>query len=74
MNYLWLIFGLLSALFASLVAIFGKIGLKGIDTNVATAIRAVIMALFLIVVVAFQGRLNKVGEILLIKRLFCLLC
>ncbi|ADL42258.1 protein of unknown function DUF6 transmembrane [Caldicellulosiruptor obsidiansis OB47] len=64
MNYLWLIFGLLSALFASLVAIFGKIGLKGIDTNVATAIRAVIMALFLIVVVAFQGRLNKVGEIL----------
>jgi len=61
MNYLWLIFGLLSALFASLVAIFGKIGLKGIDTNVATAIRAVIMALFLIVVVAFQGRLNKVG-------------
>jgi len=68
MNYLWLIFGLLSALFASLVAIFGKIGLKGIDTNVATAIRAVIMALFLIVVVAFQGRLNKVGEILTDKK------
>lgn len=68
MNYLWLIFGLLSALFASLVAIFGKIGLKGIDTNVATAIRAVIMALFLIVVVAFQGRLNKVREILTDKK------
>ncbi|ADQ04924.1 protein of unknown function DUF6 transmembrane [Caldicellulosiruptor owensensis OL] len=68
MNYLWLIFGLLSALFASLVAIFGKIGLKGIDTNVATAIRAVIMALFLIVVVVFQGRLNKVGEILADKK------
>uniref|UniRef100_A0A7C5V2Q8 EamA family transporter n=1 Tax=Caldicellulosiruptor owensensis TaxID=55205 RepID=A0A7C5V2Q8_9FIRM len=68
MNYLWLIFGLLSALFASLVAIFGKIGLKGIDTNVATAIRAVIMALFLIVVVVFHGRLNKVGEILADKK------
>ncbi|BCS80945.1 EamA family transporter [Anaerocellum diazotrophicum] len=68
MNYLWLIFGLLSALFASLVAIFGKIGLKGIDTNVATAIRAVIMAAFLIIVVAFQGRLNKVSDVLADKK------
>jgi len=68
MNYLWLIFGLLSALFASLVAIFGKIGLKNLDTNVATAIRAVIMALFLVLVIIFQGRLNKVGEILANKK------
>lgn len=68
MNYLWLIFGLLSALFASLVAIFGKIGLKGIDTNVATAIRAVIMAAFLIIVVAFQGRLSKVSDVLADKK------
>ncbi|WPX07766.1 EamA family transporter [Anaerocellum danielii] len=68
MNYLWLIFGLLSALFASLVAIFGKIGLKGIDTNVATAIRAVIMAAFLIIVVAFQGRLSKVSDVFADKK------
>ncbi|ABP67311.1 EamA family transporter [Caldicellulosiruptor changbaiensis] len=68
MNYLWLIFGLLSALFASLVAIFGKIGLKNLDTNVATAIRAVIMALFLVLVIIFQGRLNKIGEILASKK------
>lgn len=68
MNYLWLIFGLLSALFASLVAIFGKIGLKNIDTNVATAIRAVVMALFLILVVLFQGRMNKVNEIFADKK------
>ncbi|WAM33011.1 EamA family transporter [Caldicellulosiruptor morganii] len=68
MNYLWLLFGLLSALFAALVAIFGKIGLKGLDTNVATAIRAVIMALFLVLVIIFQGRLNRVGEILANKK------
>lgn len=68
MNYLWLVFGLLSALFASLVAIFGKIGLKNLDTNVATAIRAVIMALFLILVIIFQGRLHKVGQILADKK------
>ncbi|HOV97915.1 MAG TPA: EamA family transporter, partial [bacterium] len=36
----WLIYSLMSAFFASLVAIFGKIGLKNIDSNTATTIRA----------------------------------
>ncbi len=45
MTWSWIIFALLSAFMASLVAIFGKIGLEGIDTNTATAIRAVIMDL-----------------------------
>lgn len=57
MKYLWLIFALLSALSASLVAIFGKIGLKTVDANTATAIRSVVMAVFLIGVVAVQGKL-----------------
>lgn len=63
MNYTWLIFALLSAVTAALVAIFGKIGLKGIDTNTATAVRAVIMALFLITVVVIQGKLKEVSSI-----------
>ena len=48
MAYLWVIFALLSAFTAALVAIFAKVGLQNIDTNTAIAIRAVIMALFLI--------------------------
>ncbi|MCA9364276.1 MAG: EamA family transporter [Candidatus Moranbacteria bacterium] len=40
----WIIYALLAALFASLVAIFGKIGLEGIDTTLATTIRAIVMA------------------------------
>ena len=63
-DYLWLVFALLSTLTASLVAIFGKIGLQGIDSNTATAIRAVIMALFLIGVVIVQGKLANVSAIL----------
>ena len=63
-DYLWLVFALLSALTASLVAIFGKIGLQGIDSNTATAIRGVIMALFLIGVVIAQGKLANVSTIL----------
>ncbi|WP_282597459.1 EamA family transporter [Dickeya oryzae] len=43
----WLLYALLSALCAALVALFGKIGLQQLDANTATAIRAVIIALFL---------------------------
>jgi transporter family protein len=64
MDYLWIIFALLSAFTAALVAIFGKIGLQGIDTNTATAIRAVIMALFLIGVIVIQGKLQNIKGIL----------
>ena len=58
-EHLWLVFGLLSAVTAALVAIFGKIGLQSVDANTATAIRAVIMAMFLFLVVVFQGTLKK---------------
>lgn len=68
MNYLWLLFALLSAVTAALVAIFGKIGLKGIDTNTATALRAVIMAAFLFGVVLFQGKLGQMSEIISNKK------
>lgn len=65
MDYIWIIFALLSALTASLVAIFGKIGLQGIDSNTATAIRAVIMAIFLVGLILIQGKLHDIKPILL---------
>jgi len=42
-NRSWLIFALLAAVFASLVAIFGKIGVAGIDANLWTAIRTMVV-------------------------------
>jgi bacterial/archaeal transporter family protein len=54
----WLIFALLSAMFAALVAIFGKVGLQNVDTNTATAIRAVVMAVFLMAIVLIEGKLH----------------
>jgi transporter family protein len=65
---LWLIFALLSAVTAALVAVFGKLGLQSIDANTATAIRSVIMAVFLILVVAGQGNLKQIPVILADKR------
>ncbi|MFD0672939.1 EamA family transporter [Cohnella sp. GCM10027633] len=60
---MWLIYALLSAATAALVAIFGKIGLKDVDANSATAIRAVVMAVFLLGVVAAQGKFGQLGEL-----------
>jgi transporter family protein len=63
MDYTWLIFAILSAVFAALVAIFGKIGLEGIDANTATMIRGGIMFAFLILVIAFTGKIENITTI-----------
>jgi transporter family protein len=63
MNKLWILFGFLSALFAALVAIFGKIGVKNIDTTLATTVRAVIMALFLIIISLILGKQSLFSQI-----------
>jgi len=60
---LWLIYALLSALAAALVAIFGKIGLQNIDSNAATAVRSVIMAAFMLGVVVVQGKWTELGTV-----------
>ncbi|WP_297425425.1 EamA family transporter [Clostridium sp.] len=69
MNYLWLIFALLSAVTASLVSIFGKIGLQSVDANTATTVRSIIMAVFLVGVVSFQGKIGKIPELISNKKL-----
>jgi transporter family protein len=63
MSYEWLIFALLSAIFAALVAIFGKIGLESIDANTATMIRAGIMFAALVLVVVFTGKISEISTI-----------
>ncbi len=40
---MWWIYALLSAFFAALVAVFAKVGIKGVDTDLATAIRTVVI-------------------------------
>jgi len=59
MDYAWLIFAILSAITAALVAIFGKIGLESVDANTATMIRAGIMFAFLVLVIAFTGKIEN---------------
>ena len=59
----WIIYSLLSAMFAGLVAIFGKIGLKNIDSTLATTVRSFVMALFLFIVSLTLGKFNLLGTI-----------
>ncbi|MFA5174009.1 MAG: EamA family transporter [Candidatus Pacearchaeota archaeon] len=65
----WLIFALLSAVFAALVSIFAKVGLQGVDANTATTVRAFIMFLFLIGVILIQGKFDNIFVFFLDKKI-----
>lgn len=52
---MWWIYALISAVFASLTAIFAKIGVKGIDTDLATAIRTVVILILIWSIVLFKN-------------------
>ena len=62
-TWLWLPLALLSAFFAALVAIFGKIGLEKVDTTLATTLRAAVMFLFLLIVALSLGKATAIGSI-----------
>lgn len=63
MDKIWILLAFLSALFASLVAIFGKIGVKEVDTTLATTIRSFIMTLFLVVVSLSLNKFSLIHQI-----------
>jgi transporter family protein len=51
----WKLFALGSAFFAGLTAIFGKLGVEGINSNLATFVRTVVILLMTFAIVSFQG-------------------
>ncbi len=59
----WLIYAILSAVFASLTAILGKIGIEGIDSNLGTAIRTTVVLVMAWGMVFITGKQQKVKEI-----------
>lgn len=60
---MWKYYALLSALFAALTAIFAKIGVKDINSNLATALRTTVILLLTWGIVLFSGRLNEIKGI-----------
>jgi transporter family protein len=62
---MWFIFALLSAVFAALTSILAKIGIDGVNSNLATAIRTVvvvIMAWGMVFLTGVQGGLSDISK------------
>lgn len=59
----WLIFALLSAITAALVAIFGKVGLEGVDSITASGVRAGVMFITVVVLMLLTGRIKDVATL-----------
>jgi len=59
----WAVYALLSALFGGLVAILGKIGVRDVDSNLAVAIRTVIIVFFAWGIVLVQGNTRDLWRI-----------
>src|ERR1700734_189987 len=60
---MWWIFALLSAFFAALTAIFAKIGIKGVDTDLATAIRTVVILIIAWGIAFARGATTGIGSL-----------
>lgn len=58
----WLIYAALAAVFASLTAIFGKIGITEIESNLGTALRTIVVLLMTWLIVFIKGKQVKIKE------------
>ena len=60
---MWWTYALLSALFAALTAIFAKVGIKGVDTDLATAIRTAVILVIAWSIAFFRGGIATTGSL-----------
>ena len=59
----WMLYAVLSAVFASLTAILGKIGISGVESNLGTAIRTCVVLAMAWVVVLVEGKMPLVRKV-----------
>jgi transporter family protein len=70
---MWRYYAILSAVFAALTAIFAKLGVKGVNSNVATAIRTVVILFIAWGIVLFSGEIKEMKQLTKSNMLFLLL-
>lgn len=70
---MWWLYALLSALFAALTAIFAKMGIKGINSDLATAIRTVVILVIAWSIVFYKGTNDGIGSLTRQNWIFLLL-
>ena len=59
----WLFYAILSAVFASLTSILGKVGREGVESNLGTAIRTVVVIVMSFVMVSVTGKVKDIKRI-----------
>ena len=60
---MWAIFAILSAIFAALTSILAKVGIEGINSNLATAVRTIVVVLMAWFMVFVTGNQNGIVDI-----------
>jgi len=60
---MWFVFGILSAIFAALTSILAKIGIEGVNSNLATAVRTIVVVLMAWFMVFITGNQNGIVDI-----------
>lgn len=70
---MWKIYALLSALFAALTAILAKLGVKGVNGNIATAVRTLVILFIAWGIVSFGGELKELKNLTRSNILFLVL-
>lgn len=60
---MWAIFAILSAIFAALTSILAKVGIEGANSNLATAVRTIVVVLMAWFMVFVTGNLNGIVDI-----------
>ena len=60
---MWIVFALLSAVFAALTSIFAKIGIESVNSNLATAIRTVVVLVMAWLIVFATGKHQQIVDI-----------
>ncbi|WP_336156009.1 EamA family transporter [Fusobacterium polymorphum] len=60
---MWFVFAILSAIFAALTSILAKIGIEGVNSNLATAVRTIVVVLMAWFMVFITGNQNGIIDI-----------
>lgn len=62
---MWMLFAFLSAIFAALTSILAKVGIEGVNSNLATAVRTVVvvlMAWLMVFITNTQGGISEISR------------
>ena len=70
---MWIVYALLSALFAAFTAIFAKVGVQNINSNLATAIRTIVVLILVWAIVWFRGETKELANVSKYSLIFLIL-